>query len=209
MEQHLATIDHSTLLPLVQCALGRDDLEIVTWQAQPVTGGVEMAADLYRLSGEARTALDLLPWSLILLFARRRDGHDQIVAIDWSYGGIASIGEEMAPLVNASIGFGAVTLSEAFRLEQIVLEGYVAGLRDAGWRGDPDQVKFSYAATLYWRYAIGGFAGEMVPYMLDERAHAAVEAAWGRSMEELADATAASLDFVQHVYEEALRFSKV
>jgi hypothetical protein len=142
------------------------------------------------------------------LFARRQDGRDQIVAIDWTYGGIASIGEEIAPLVNASIGFGAVALSEAFRLEQIVLEGYLAGLYDAGWRGDPDQVKFSYAATLYWRYAIGGFSGEMVPYMLDERTHAAVEAAWGHSMAELADATAASLDFSQHVYAEAMQLKK-
>lgn len=378
MEQSLATIEHSTLLPFVQSALEHTDLEIVAWQAQSVTGGVEMTADLYRISGEARTAQAVLPWSLILkivrrplvidenpqgihywqrealayrsgllndlpggfsaprcyaayeqadgtswiwledvqdeigqwplefygdvarclgrfngaylaacplltqtwlsrywlrqyvehaapavqrlidsldhplirralpgispafirgvwderyavleiierlpqtfchldafrrnLFVRRREGCDQIVAIDWSYAGLASIGEEIAPLVNASIGLGGVAVSEAFRLEQNVLQGYVAGLRDAGWRGDPNQVKFSYAATLYWRYAIGGFAGEMVPYMLDERTHAAVEAAWGLSMEQLADATAASLDFSEHVYEEAMQLMEI
>jgi hypothetical protein len=142
------------------------------------------------------------------LFARRRDGRDQIVAVDWSYAGIAAIGEELAPLVNASVGFGAVALSDALRLEQIALEGYLAGLYAVGWRGDPKQVKFSYAATLYWRYAIGGFAGEMVPYMLDESTHAAVEAAWGLSMEQLADATAASLNFSQHVYAEARQLKK-
>lgn len=113
--------------------------------------------------------------------------------MDWSYSGIAAVGEEIAPLVHASLGFGAVPAEDAFRLEQIVLDGYIDGLREAGWQENSDMIRFSYVATVYWRYAIGGFAGEMVPWMLEERYHAAVEQAWGKTMEQLADETAGSI----------------
>ncbi len=138
------------------------------------------------------------------LFSRRAvEGGDQIVAVDWSYTGIASVGEDLAPLVGASIGFYAVMPADALKLERIALDGYLAGLSDAGWQGNPDLVRFGYAATLYWRYVFGGFVGEMVPWMLDERYHAAIEQATGSTMEEGADYTALLIEFYQHVYEQA------
>ena len=133
----------------------------------------------------------------------------QVVAVDWSYSGIAAVGEEIAPLVHASLSFGAVPAEDAFRLEQIVLDGYLDGLREAGWQGDPDMVRFSYAATVYWRYALGAFTGEVVPWMLDERYHAAVEKAFGKTMEQLADETAASIGWVQYIYDQASRLKAV
>ena len=140
------------------------------------------------------------------LFSRRTaDGGDQVVAVDWSYLGIAAVGEEIAPLVNGSVAFGAVSPAEELELERIVFEGYLEGLHDAGWRGNPDLVRFGYAATLYWRYAIGGFIGEMIPWMLDERHHAAVEQAMGHSMEKDAEKTAATLAFFQYEYEQVHR----
>lgn len=140
------------------------------------------------------------------LFSRRTvEGGDQAVAVDWSYMGIASVGEELAPLVGASIGFYAVMPADALRLEQIALEGYLAGLRDAGWQGNPDRVRFCYAATMYWRYVFGAFVGEMVPWMLDERYHAAIERATGHTMGENADYTALLIEFYQHVYDQVHR----
>ena len=140
------------------------------------------------------------------LFSRRTvEGGDQTVAVDWSYMGIASVGEELAPLVGASIGFYAVMPADALRLEQIALEGYLAGLSDAGWQGNPDQVRFSYAATMYWRHVFGAFVGEMVPWMLDERYHAAIERAMGHTMEEGADYTALLIEFYQYVYDQVHR----
>jgi hypothetical protein len=155
-------------------------------------------------------AVECLPQTFCHLDAFRRnlfsrhaaDGNDQVVAVDWSMLGIAAVGEEIAPLVNASVSFGAVSPKDELELERIVLEGYLDGLRDAGWQGDPNLVRFGYAATLYWRYAIGGFVGEMIPSMLDERYHAAVEQAMGHSMQEGADKTAAQLAFFQYVYEQ-------
>ena len=140
------------------------------------------------------------------LFSRRTaDGRDQVVAVDWSFLGIAAVGEEIAPLVNGSVAFGAVSPAEELELERIVLEGYLEGLHDAGWRGNPDLVRFGYAATLYWRYAVGAFIGEMIPWMLDERHHAAVEQAMGHSMQQDAEKTAAQLAFFQYEYEQVHR----
>ena len=373
IEEQLKAIDGTTLTPLIQRALDREDVQVADWRSQPIYGGVEMASSLYRFSGAARAAGAVIPWTLILkivqappgesgdpqgvkywkrealayqsgllsdlpgglaaprcyeaiehpggaywvwmqdirddvgdtwplehygtvarclgqfngaylmgqplpthpwltrkwlrqyveqaaptvallldsmdhplirralpgfsaefiqrgwneryaileaierlpqafchldafrrnLFSRRTvEGGDQVVAVDWSYMGIASVGEELAPLVGASIGFYAVMPADALRLEQIVLEGYLAGLSDAGWQGNPDLVRFGYAATMYWRYVFGAFVGEMVPWMLDERYHAAIERATGHTMEEGADYTALLIEFYQHVYEQ-------
>lgn len=144
-----------------------------------------------------------------LFFRYTPDKQPEVVAVDWSYSGIAAVGEELAPLVHASLSFGAVPAEAAFRLEQIVLDGYVDGLREAGWQTDPDMIRFSYAATVYWRYVIGAFAGEMVPWMLEEHYHTAIEQALGKTMEQLADDTAASIGWVQYIYDQASRLKAV
>ena len=369
MEAQLKAIDQSTLTPLVRQALGRKDVVLGKWDYQPVIGGIEMSSTLYRFSGDAESAGEVLPWTLILKIAQaapdhedpqgvwywkrealaygsgllddlpggmaaprcygtahdvdgacwvwmeevrdevgewpleqygevarclgrfngaylagkplpeypwltrrwlrkyveraapavdlllhsfdhpliqralpglaaeairqiweqrhavlqaveclpqtfchldafRRnlfwrhsvDGGPQVVAVDWSYAGIGVVGEEIAPLVNASVALGAVSPADERKLEEIVLEGYLEGLGETGWRGDPDLVRLGYAATLYWRYAVGAFIGEMIPWMLDERHHAAVEQAVGQSMREDADRTAAQLAFFDHAY---------
>jgi hypothetical protein len=140
------------------------------------------------------------------LFSRHTaDGGCKVTAVDWSFAGIAAVGEEIAPLVNGSVAFGGVDPDDEIELEQIVLEGYLEGLQDAGWQGNPDLVRFGYAATLYWRYAVGGFIGEAIPWMLDEQYHEAVEQAIGHSMQDNADKTAAQLAFFQYEYEQVQR----
>jgi hypothetical protein len=172
--------------------------------------GIEFMQSIWEERHAILEAIERLPQTFCHLDAFRRnlfsrraaDGRDRVVAVDWSMAGIAAVGEEIAPLVNGSVGFGAVSPADELELEQIVLEGYLEGLGDAGWRGNPDLVRFGYAATLYWRYAVGGFIGEMIPWMLDERHHAAVEQAMGHSMEEGAEKTAAQLAFFQYEYEQ-------
>jgi hypothetical protein len=129
----------------------------------------------------------------------------ELVAVDWSYSGIAPVGEEIAPLVHASLSFLEVPPADAFRLEQIVLDGYLDGLRDAGWQGDPDQIRFAFSASAYWRYALGGFAGEMVVLMLEEKYHPVIEQAFGKTVEQIADDVAATLEWAQYLYDQAVR----
>jgi AcrR family transcriptional regulator len=100
-------------------------------------------------------ALDRLPHTICHLDAFRRnlfarvgaDGRDQTVAIDWAFVGTGAIGEEIEPLVLRSLAFGEVEPGEAHELDEAVFAGYLDGLRDAGWRGDPRQARLGYTAA--------------------------------------------------------------
>jgi hypothetical protein len=121
------------------------------------------------------------------LFARRApDGSEQTVAIDWAFAGKGAIGEELVPLVGAGIAFFEIELTQAQELDEIVFEGYLEGLRDAGWRGDPKVARLGYKAGLSVRYRIGGLA-EVLPIVFDEKQHPFLEQVFGRPMEQLMD----------------------
>jgi hypothetical protein len=144
------------------------------------------------------------------LFAQRaRDGSDQLVAIDWSYAGRAPLGSELGQLVFASMGLGTIPFSEGDRLEQIALEGYLAGLSDAGWRGNPDLVRFGSAAASFWRNTFGAVIGEAVPWILDERYHPFMQqTSGGMSMDQIADFWASAIGWYLKMYHEACRLKK-
>ena len=106
--------------------------------------------------------LDHLPQTICHLDVFRRnlfagktaDGDDQTVAVDWAFVGRGAIGEELVPLVQASIGFNEVDLAQAQDLEEIVLDGYLQGLHDVGWQGNPRQVRLGdTAASIRYRFA--------------------------------------------------------
>jgi hypothetical protein len=112
-------------------------------------------SDLYTaLDGLTKTIchLDAFPRNILL---RDDDPDGVMVLIDWSYTGLGVIGEEMAPLVAASLYFGEYPADQASSLEAIVLDAYVAGLRDSGWDGDPELVRLGYLIALVLRYGVG------------------------------------------------------
>jgi hypothetical protein len=132
-----------------------------TWD-HPVVRGmfpVPVADRLLRLWAEREAffdALDRLPQTLCHQDASRRnlfarygaDGQDETVAIDWEFVGVGAVGQELGNLVGATLGFREVEAAEAVRLEQSAFEGYLAGLRDAGWRNlDESVVRFGYTAS--------------------------------------------------------------
>lgn len=140
------------------------------------------------------SALERLPRTFCHLDAFRRnlfarqgpDGREETVAVDWSYTGIASIGEELVPLVGATLSFFEVGPDRAQELDQIVFDGYVQGLRDAGWEGDPRLARLGYLAGLQIRYTLGGM-GEFLVVVFDEKRQAGVERALERPIEEIWD----------------------
>jgi hypothetical protein len=134
-------------------------------------------------------ALDRLPQTICHLdmfrrnlFARKTvDGGDQTVVIDWSYVGQGAIGQELVPLALAGVAFNEVDFAQAQALEDIAFEGYLEGLHQAGWRGDPRQVRLGYtAASLRYRFAELNIGMER---MLDESQHPFMEQVFGRPME--------------------------
>jgi hypothetical protein len=149
-------------------------------------------------------ALDRLPQTICHLDVFRRnlfackmaDGGDQTVAVDWAFAGRGAIGEELVPLIQASVAFYEVGPEKAQALEEIVFDGYFEGLRDAGWRGDPRQVRLGYAAASL-RYRCGGELGRFLPILLDESLHDIAQQTFGRSVGEVADFWA----YVGHLFD--------
>jgi hypothetical protein len=126
----------------------------------------DVVAGILRLWAEHKfflDALDRLPQTLCHrdafrrnLFARRTpNGQEQTVAIDWAFAGIDAVGTELAPLVIGSLAFDEVEMDQAEEFEQLAFEGYLEGLREAGWRGEVRQARFGYAATAPLIYAVG------------------------------------------------------
>jgi hypothetical protein len=154
-------------------------------------------------------ALDRLPQTLCHLdlfrrnlFARKTaDGDDQTVVIDWSYAGRGAIGQELVPLVLAGVAFNEVDFAQAQALEDIVFDGYLEGLHQAGWRGDPRLVRLGYtAASLRYRFAELGNAMSLI---LDESRHFWAERVFGRPVEEIEDHWAQVGNLVDRLTDEA------
>ena len=127
---------------------------------------------------------------------------EQTVAIDWSYAGVEEIGHEIAPLVFFSLSWSRVDIAEADELDQRVFAGYVSGLQEAGWQGDPRTVRLGYAASLALRY--GSLCTRMpLRYSLDESGQTWVEQVGGRRTGEVLDHFAAVHRFLLDRADEA------
>jgi hypothetical protein len=90
------------------------------------------------------------------IFVRETPGEpDDTILIDWSYAGIGTLGEDLVPLVGASVAFLDAPVSDLTRLSEVALGAYIDGLKDAGWRGDAAAVRRVFYAAMGLRYGIG------------------------------------------------------
>ncbi len=109
------------------------------------------------------------------LFWRGQVGEKGMVtALDWAYIGIAAVGEELAPLIAMSSFM--LNIDQLF---ETCLEGYLAGLAESGWDGDPVQVRFGVLVTIFYRYMFGAGLGELWGGLRDESNHKVIAAAFG------------------------------
>jgi hypothetical protein len=136
------------------------------------------------------------------LFAR----NGRTIAIDWGYLGIAPVGAELVPLVAASIGFFEISADKVMEMDRLCFEGYLQGLRDAGWNGDPKLVRTGYAVSLMLRYPIAGQVGEVLPKLLSEEGRSRMEAAFeNKSADELEKSDPAIVAYYQSLLPEAMK----
>ena len=73
--------------------------------------------------------------------------------IDWSFIGTGPLGEDPATLVGDAVLDFHVPPDRTDALFDAVLEGYVEGLHDAGWRGTHEFVRTGMSATIAARYS--------------------------------------------------------
>jgi hypothetical protein len=121
------------------------------------------------------------------LFARRcATGEMETVAVDWGSTGIGVIGEELATLVTQLVyWFNGVRPEQVWELDQIAFDGYLQGLREAGWQGDAEIARLGYTLAVTLRTGMGIFIVEWTAR--DETRRRWLEHIMGHSLEEMAD----------------------
>lgn len=133
------------------------------------------------------------------LFSRwDKQNNLQTVMIDWAFAGSAAAGEEIVPLVAASLNLLEIDSAQARSLDQVVFEGYIQGLREAGWSGDPRLVRSTYVAASILRYVGTGLA----VIVADESKHGLLEQIFEHPLEELLEVWANTNRFYFHLADE-------
>jgi hypothetical protein len=114
-----------------------------------------------------------------LILRTGTDGQRELVALDWAFCGHGALGMDLGELVATSAFFFEVEPAQVGKLETTVLDGYLAGLHDVGWSGDPQVVRLGYllSATLWMGATLPGWAAVMLP----EGTSTNVPAMFGRS----------------------------
>ncbi len=123
-------------------------------------------------------------------------GKEQLIGLDWAYNGIAAVGEELAPLVFLRLAF-IPELENKLRLYELCLQGYLAGLANAGYTADARQVRFASLTVIFYRYFYGGLV-ELWTAARDEGNHAFIAALFGFP----------SIDFLFNILSETIPFYK-
>lgn len=154
--------------------------------------------------------LDRLPRTFCHLDAYRPNlfirpdaqGLHQTVAVDWVFTGIASVGEEIANLLAASLIWFEYDAAEAKSLDEAVFSGYLNGLRDAGWHEDPRLARLGYIAACALRWGVEGLW--WLQDLTDPVKRAELEPHWNHPLGELvsqwAQTTTYVLDLAQEAY---------
>lgn len=102
------------------------------------------------------------------------DEADQTVLLDWSMLGYGVLGEDVANLVLDSVWMFDAAATRLPTFERAILAGYLDGLREAGWTGDPALVRASYAAIGALRFGL--LAEPVLRLAHDETQHGIMEA---------------------------------
>ena len=79
-------------------------------------------------------------------------GQDELVAIDWAFCGPGGLGNDLGEFIGTSLTHFVLEPADAEDLESVATEAYIAGLREAGWRGDERLARLGYmiSLALWW-----------------------------------------------------------
>ncbi|MCB0081304.1 MAG: phosphotransferase [Caldilineaceae bacterium] len=140
------------------------------------------------------------------LMARDSSANElQTVAIDWSYLGYGEVGAEIGITTAVSLSWMAVDAARAREFDQAVFDGYIAGLRDVGWQGDPRLARFGYTATAALVTGVAGTIAFGALVWSNEESTRALEQAIGHSREAIFAQQALYLPFLLDLGDEALQ----
>jgi len=199
-------------------ASGREVLELLQnkhfWEypvlryafSDSITGDV---LRLWKRHDRLLTTLNRLPRTFCHLDAYRpnlflrQDSHGSThsVAVDWAFTGIAAVGEEIANLFAASLIWLECDAAEVKSLDEAVFSGYLDGLREAGWRGDPRLARLGYTAACALRWGVVGLW--WIKSLGVAGREAELETQWNHPLPELALQWGKTITYILGLTEEA------
>lgn len=171
---------------------------------------LEVWADKHRFFD----ALDRLPQVLChndchrrnLMWHRDGTGAKELIALDWAFCGPGGVGMDIGELVATSTYFFESEPADVAALERTVFDGYVAGLRAAGWQGDADLARLGYTAcaALWMGATLPGWAAVMLGPASDVNA----AAMYGRPAEDVLAGWVSLTEFLLDRADEARRLMR-
>lgn len=129
-----------------------DDPRVTAWPRDARRHLARLWADRDRVLAAAEAGprtlchLDVWPSNLI-------DREGTSVLVDWSFTGEGALGEDVANLIVDSCADGLMDAALLPEIAETAVDGYLRGLRDAGWTGSPDQVRRAIAACGAAKYS--------------------------------------------------------
>lgn len=82
------------------------------------------------------------------------DRPDTFVAIDWSMGGLAAVGDDLGQLVVGLAHAGLLDATELDKLREIVIDSYADGLSAESWSYDHADIRYGMDGGLLLRSAL-------------------------------------------------------
>ncbi|HEX8600743.1 MAG TPA: phosphotransferase [Chloroflexia bacterium] len=156
---------------------------------------------LRALDGVQLTFCHLDAWRRNMFARENSSGGPGLTLIDWAYPGYGAVGTDLGDLFGESFCLAELGDTEAGILDEALFGGYLAGLREAGWRGDAEEVRFGFAAFCALKHLFMIFISVRdVP--VDSR-HVVWERLFGRPFDEVLYRQSKLLYYLLELSEEA------
>lgn len=133
----------------------------------------------------------------------QRDGHDQIVALDWAWCGYGALGADLYSLVGGSALIFEIEPEVVPEIEAATFEAYLAGLHEVGWADNSEWVRLSY--NICFAMFLAAFAPALTANATTDSMNAFVSHQFGRSGAALASGWAALCELALDRADEARR----
>lgn len=130
---------------------------------------VERIQQLWAEREQLLAQLEQLPWTFCHRDAFHRNlfirddeaAQAKTVALDWGSCGLGMLGEELVPLFAATLKLVVADTNRLAEMDETIFHGYIAGLRDAGWQGEEQLVRFGFTALTALKVGVAEPATKM------------------------------------------------
>lgn len=135
-------------------------------------------------------------WRKNLLSRLSPGGAEETVALDWELVGLGAAGEDVGNLLGVSLLNFDVESTQAEALAETMLAHYLAGLQQAGWRGDAQAIRYAFMITAALRCVFSTACWPAAILRDEQRYVPETEQRWQRPIQQIFEQWAAVTEFL-------------